>query len=587
MCRRSHYRLGLLLMVSASLLAGCDYSPTTPAPEPIGIINEGNAPVRTGIGGGQAITSLNKDPMVDSEARRERKTAILKAVINLIQTAAIRPGGQNFKQAIEKLNDYFEGSDPAAYTLSPAASSFLLSQTTMGRKWGEPAIKALQSPNWDIKDARHIEDCMLYYSLTAREAGNGDELTRVRRIFDWIVNHVQLVPAGSLSVPDQRLGQAQARPHDVLLRGMATEDGHGWSERGWLFISFCRQLGIDAGLLTFTPPKGKEPEVWICAVLIDKKAYLFDPRIGMPIPGPGGKGVATLDDAFADPQVLARLDLPGLSRYGTTCADLRGSSTKIGVLIDSSPGYLSPKMQLLQRELVGKDRSLLFRDPAEQRDRFAEALGDRFGGVQLWDLPIMVETSLFTDPKFVEATLRSLDMFKPELPLLRARVQQLRGDTSEAIEAYVQIRFADNLKLQFGDAQIAKKAKEAKMDGVPPQVQQALDAYSTYFLGLAHLDQNNPKQAEFFFNETLRLLPRYGPGQPFYTMFRWGAQSNLGRLREARGDTLSATACYTDAVPTPQFHGDLLRARELIWNNPMAPLPPALPMPALLEHFAK
>ena len=81
-------------------------------------------------------------------------------------------------------------------------------------------------------------------------------------------------------------------------------------------MSLCRQLGIDVGLLFYTPPGQKLPNPWVCAALIEGKLYLFDPRIGLPIPGRDGTGVATLDDALADPMVLDRLDLPGQSSFG-------------------------------------------------------------------------------------------------------------------------------------------------------------------------------------------------------------------------------------------------------------------------------
>ena len=50
---------------------------------------------------------------------------------------------------------------------------------------------------------------------------------------------------------------------------MATEAEGVWAERAWVFMAFCRQLGIDVGLLTYTPPGRKEPVVWTCAALIE------------------------------------------------------------------------------------------------------------------------------------------------------------------------------------------------------------------------------------------------------------------------------------------------------------------------------
>ena len=79
-------------------------------------------------------------------------------------------------------------------------------------------------------------------------------------------------------------------------------------------MALCRQLGIDTGLITYTKgnvvehhvapagpdhtPQGPAPRVvWICAVLIGDQAYLFDARLGLEVPGPGGQGVATLEQA--------------------------------------------------------------------------------------------------------------------------------------------------------------------------------------------------------------------------------------------------------------------------------------------------
>src|SRR6202042_890232 len=113
------------------------------------------------------------------------------------------------------------------------------------------------------------------------------------------------------------------------------------------------------------PQRSQRPRVvWICGVLIDGQIHLFDARLGLEVPGPGGQGVATLEQALADSSVLERMSLPGLAPYSASRAALLSSPTKIGILIDSSPGYFSPKMKLLQRELSGNYRAILFNDPA-------------------------------------------------------------------------------------------------------------------------------------------------------------------------------------------------------------------------------
>src|SRR5262249_8393602 len=136
--------------------------------------------------------------------------------------------------------------DPARYELESAPRDYLAAQL------GPNAIKQFQDPFWNDRDTRHIEDCMMYYKIANRIAGTGDDLTRVRRLFDWMIRQAQLVPAAAFR-PGSRMGPPFARPYDVLVRGMATEtEGTAWAERAWLFMALCRQLDIDAGLITYT-----------------------------------------------------------------------------------------------------------------------------------------------------------------------------------------------------------------------------------------------------------------------------------------------------------------------------------------------
>ena len=559
-----------LLVVGCSLV-GCDYSAKKSSVKSLSsyvgpLPNQPRRAASTVFEDNNSETPSNEG---DTELAKRREV-ILANVIKLMELAADHPGGRNFEMATENLNELFEsGTKPSDYAQSQISHDLLLRKLhDLTGQDPEPILKTLSSPKFTIRDARHIEDCMLYRSVAARVAGEGDELTRVRRIFDWLIRNVQLVPAESLAVGKYR--QAQVRPADVLFRGMATESGY-WSERGWLFMSLCRQIGVDVGMLTFSPRRptmgavaGDTPAApvvsWITAAIVDDKPYLFDPRIGLEIPDLDGSGVATLTDVIVHPEILERLDLPGESTLGTSAADLAGSPTKIGVVVDSSIGYMSPRMRLLQGQLRGEHRTILFRDPAEQAKHFAKALGSRFGGITLWNLPIQIEELLFTSPEFVAATQASLQFFDGKYPLLAARTKQLRGDLVDATNQYVAFRFAENSEFSA-------------------ETQRGLDIYSTYFLGLNHLDRGNTDQAEYLFRKMLEMVPDPGPGRYFYYMLRWGALNNLGRIAEQKGNTSAAVAYYSEAdssngYSTPQRHGDLLRARRLVWKNPISE-PPA------------
>ena len=90
------------------------------------------------------------------------------------------------------------------------------------------------------------------------------------------------------------------------------------------------------------PSHPSKPSRGSAQALIGDQAYLFDCRIGLPIPGPNGQGVATLNQVLADPEILERMNLPGQSIYGTSRSSLLASPSRIGVLIDSSQGLLFP-----------------------------------------------------------------------------------------------------------------------------------------------------------------------------------------------------------------------------------------------------
>src|SRR5262249_39280023 len=152
------------------------------------------------------------------------KGVLLDNIIRLIQTAALKPGGDNFAIATKNLNQFFSDVPAARYQLEAPARSWLLEQTPQAalkilQQTPEAAVKDLGNPSFRKPDARHLEDCMLYQNIARRIGGVGDDLSRVRRVFRWIIEQVELVPVGALGVPE--LGQAYARPYDVLMRGMA------------------------------------------------------------------------------------------------------------------------------------------------------------------------------------------------------------------------------------------------------------------------------------------------------------------------------------------------------------------------------
>jgi tetratricopeptide (TPR) repeat protein len=498
-------------------------------------------------------------------ANAEMLGAILRNVIQLMETAATRPGGANITIATENLNQYFQlkGTPASEFELTPEVREYLTQQFEGTRFTSD----SFQTPGFAVPDARHIEDCLLYRSIATRVAGTGNPLDQVRRLFDWTIHNVQLIPEDSLiptQVAEQGLEQVPMRPYDVLSRGLATEiPGSAWAERAWAFMVLCQQINVDVGLIGYEVADQEEPYIWACAALVDGVPYLFDTRTGLAIPGPDGQGVATFEEAATIPIVLDRLDLPGQGvDYPTHLDDLQ---SQITIAFNGGQRYLASRMKLLQRDLYGDFRLVIYRDPVEQREAFAKAFGDRLASADLWGLPLEVEDRLFTDPAFVRSAQIPNAMFDPQLPLLKARLLQLRGDFPEAIQQYVSFRLKEVIEI----------------DGEPvrlhPAIHQALDVHASYFLALCQLEKGSIDQAEFLFGQTLRLAPPPEPGN-VVSLYRFGAYANLGMLAELEGEYDLATYCYSRPNPTSQAFGNLYRARNLVWKQPFASKnPPEVP----------
>lgn len=178
-----------------------------------------------------------------------------------------------------------------------------------------------------------------------------------------------------------------APPGFVLRRGSGTA-----LERAVTFLALLEQLGLSQdrkadlqGCLLFVPGRGKQPTLWACGVVLANEPeladfdpwnalpwskprpayeptpiYLFDPRLGMPLPGPNGIGIATLKQARDDPSVLAQLQVDDV-KYDVTAQKAKDAEALICVPLTA----LAPRMRLMQDRLL---RDPVWRD-AEGKER--------------------------------------------------------------------------------------------------------------------------------------------------------------------------------------------------------------------------
>jgi hypothetical protein len=213
---------------------------------------------------------------------------------------------------------------------------------------------------------------------------NPDDLAVAQALFDWTIRNIELIdvprlPAKPTAEQASTVQLVQRRlPADVILQGHGT-----MTQRAWVFMLLGRQQQLDIVMLAVPDPdRGGQPRPWLPALVYKGQLYLFDTSLGLPIPGPGGNGIATLSQAAEDESILKNLDLDESHHYPIKAAEAKQSMA----YIEASPGYLSRRMKALESQLVKEEHMVLSVGPhqiAKQLKDVAHLSPD----VKLWSLP--------------------------------------------------------------------------------------------------------------------------------------------------------------------------------------------------------
>ncbi len=488
----------------------------------------------------------------------------------------------------------------------------------------EEAYLLRQIGNWVLKETPPQElEAWIRAPASKLDRDQGQSLLAAYLLFDWTVRNVQLdklppFPQAAVAGPTGADPRQAAYPPP--LRGVIGPGytaypwhvlmcGHGdpW-QRMRVFSLLCRQQGIDAVTLsTIDPEDENRLRPWVSGVLIGNQLYLFDTTIGLPIPGPGGAGIATLDEIRNDAALLRALDVDEEHKYPFTEQDVKNVTAQI----DASLECLSQRMQIIERGLIGERRLRLTIDTADLAARLRKSPG--IANVNLW--PIAIEAALF------EAVMRELTYGRVQMPpehqniaaewdlvenrglIGPARTKHLQGNFSNTIDKLgakarylaarsfflevlnidqvqdlpkkyeeIALRFdrkstKDTVEIPPESAQLMRQLADVMgMISNKPQVAaqqfKALQGQlakgrdnTSYWIGLIHFDTENPASAvDWLDGRTLQAHPD-GP-------WTSGARYNLGRAYEELGAYELAQDLYI-ADESPQQHGNLLRAKRL------------------------
>lgn len=461
--------------------------------------------------------------------------------------------------------------------------------------------RALQEAVWLHQIARWVSpraadaelEAWITEHVAAKDSLEAEQLIVANRLFDWTVRNIQLeellpYPADVATQPTPQPGQVAQTvvpppqrgipgpgyrffPWQTLLYGR----GDSW-QRARVFILLCRQQGIDALMLAFpgktTTPR---PRPWLAATLVGGQLYLFDTRLGLPIFGVGGRGIATLEQVLADRQLLDTLTLDDGHRYEVDSADL----ADILALLDASATALSRRMKLVEQQLTGDYRVVL---TASSSVTAAQLKGCRgVADIAIWSVPY--ETDWYQqaqtakrqeDQQAAMEFYLTYGVLSMRNTLVQARHLHFRGEFESQGEKpgakalYLQSRVPQEQLNSLTTSEDTQKQLgferengerdilwQARLQSSRHLMQQAKQ-HASYWLGLAQYDSGKLDAAlEWFERRTLEG----SPDSPWLS----GARYNLGRSYEALHNVDEACRWYETSEPSPQEHGNRLRARWL------------------------
>ena len=146
--------------------------------------------------------------------------------------AASWPEPEMLRQVVQRLNQWAPTQPPPSdWRLDPMAGQLPASAKEL------PQVESLEKMDFSAYDGFALQEAVWLRDLSNWVRGDTlDDLTRTRRMFDWVVCNVQLERDSSDRVP--------LLPWEILLLGRGTA-----MERAWLFILMARQQGLDAALV--------------------------------------------------------------------------------------------------------------------------------------------------------------------------------------------------------------------------------------------------------------------------------------------------------------------------------------------------
>jgi len=482
-----------------------------------------------------------------------------------------------FAQVFDRLNQW---SHAVAIAGSTAADDWKLDplyETLPAELRAAATPEALGSSVFDARtDVESLRDQRWLADIAATARGDAiDDLDVAVNLFTWTVRSLAIASDPPMVPTAANPGTRWFLPGEILLAGRASGP-----QRAWVFLELLRHSGLDGVMLATGDAAAGTLRPWVPALLSGGEAYLFEPTYGMPVPGPGGEGVATARQAAADPAILRGLSLPDRA-YPVQATDIGALS----VLVPATPQSLSRRMHLLDGHLAGATTIDLTVAAGELAARGLAAVGGdaaAAGRMRLWEFPWETLKARRSDaaavataagkelaPLLVAFQEASSEGGGARRPLYAARLREFRGDLDGPDGAKLAYLAARPSSAVIADA--VRQTPPEQADAVRRLYEQMKED-ATYWLGVLTLGEREYETAvDYLGRMTLEDAPDG----------RWAdaARTNLARAQLELGRTAEAIALLR-ADPSPQRFGsrilaDRLEKKPPAGREPQAALPAA------------
>jgi tetratricopeptide (TPR) repeat protein len=477
-------------------------------------------------------------------AQENAREALFESVAEKLDRLEEFDVNQMLPQICDRLNQWYQQEKPEVNWQRDPLVDQLPEELQKLR-----VVQTLDLMRFRLPDAWYLQETAWLRDISqVARADQFEDVAVAERLFDWTVRNIQLEPEpDASSTPAHR-----HRPYETILYGRGTA-----LERAWVFTLLARQQGLDVVLLALAEGEGKPPRPWLPALATGDQLYLFDARLGLPIPGPNGKAVATLAEVKADDALLRRLDLDEAHPYPVKSSDL----DRVVALVEASPQALSKRMALVESRLAGKRKMILVSPGNKLAEQVKKLPG--VSDARLWNQPFDIwlwQSKL--GQRELQAAGREMVVFQAMPTLLKARALYFKGaydGETGAKQLLLKARPPDEM---IEDYKLPREvAQKMRPEDIPRiEAAQAVILYeakrnASFWLGLVcYAEKDYPVAIDYFAKRTLAATPD-GP-------WTAAARYNLARAYEAQGRFAEAIALLEDS-DSVQSHGDKLRARFL------------------------